>query len=171
VSADAAVQTPGRPGDFNFLAGEWRIANRRRVSSHEGEARWDEFEGSATVWSALEGAASVEELRIPARGFAGLGIRLLDVAGQRWADHWVSGRSGVLLPQPLWGGFVDGVGLFEADDTDEHGQPLRVKGVWDQITATTCRWWQATSRDGGANWEPDWFMHWSRVGRAGSGPG
>lgn len=46
------------------------------------------------------GIGSVEELRIPARNFSGMGLRLLDVERRLWADHWVNARSGVLTPPP-----------------------------------------------------------------------
>jgi hypothetical protein len=78
---------------------------------------WDTFEGEATCWTVLAGAASIEELRVPARGFSGLGIRLLDVNKHLWADYWVSSRDGVLTPPPMWGSFESGVGTFVAAGT------------------------------------------------------
>jgi hypothetical protein len=67
----------------------------------------------------------------------------------------------VLSPPPLTGGFEGGVGTFLADDEDD-GKPIQVRGVWDRITPTSCRWHQATSRDGGKSWVHDWFMDWTR---------
>src|ERR1700741_2820451 len=69
-----ATPTPGRPGDFDFLTGEWRIHNRSIVNG-----AWLEYEGEATVVGILGGVCSVEELRIPSRNFSGMGLRLLDV--------------------------------------------------------------------------------------------
>jgi hypothetical protein len=166
------VQTPAKPGhagEFDFLAGHWRIAHRRLATKADGSSHWDEFEGEASCWSVLNGAASIEELRIPARGFSGMGIRLLDVQRARWADFWVSGRTGVLVPEPMWGGFVGGVGTFIAEDKDDQG-PMLVRGIWDRITAQSCRWQQASSRDGGASWVDNWFMDWVRVGATPSPP-
>ena len=62
-----ATPTPGEPGDFDFLTGEWRIHNRSLVN---GE--WLEYPGEATVHAILAGVGSVEELRIPARNFSGM---------------------------------------------------------------------------------------------------
>lgn len=59
------------------------------------------------------------------------------------------------------GGFVDGVGTLSADDIDGT-QPVRVRGVWDRITASSCRWSQALSRDGGKTWVEDWLMDWTK---------
>jgi hypothetical protein len=163
-TAVAAVATstlpPGKPGDFDFLAGEWRIANRRLKAPGE----WDAFPGEATVTPILGGVGSVEELRIPARGFAGMGLRLLDVKEGVWRDFWVNAKSGVLTPPGMPGHFVDGAGVFEADDEDQ-GQPIKVRGIWDQITPKSCRWRQMISRDGGKSWETNWEMAWLRQER------
>lgn len=153
----------GRPGDFAFLTGTWRIHNRRRKGP--GAEAWDEFPGEATCWSLLAGAASVEELRIPARDFSGMGLRLLDRERRVWSDFWVNARSGVLAPPGLTGGFRDGAGIFTAEDQDGEVKVL-VRSVWDRITPTSCRWHQAASRDGGKSWVEDWLMDWSRVGAA-----
>ena len=158
-TAAAPGPTPGKPGDFNFLAGEWRISHRRRRA---GEAGWDEFPGEATCWTILGGVGSVEELRIPARDFSGMGLRLLDLEKRVWNDFWVNGKSGVLAPPGLTGSFENGAGIFIADDMDGT-QPIKVRGVWDRITPGSCRWHQAVSRDGGKTWEENWFMDWVRV--------
>ncbi|WP_295642630.1 hypothetical protein [uncultured Methylibium sp.] len=159
-AARAATQPPpatGRPGDFDFLSGEWKIAHRRLK-----DGVWDNFDGEATVHGLLGGIASVEELRIPARGFSGLGLRLLDTGRGLWADYWVNGKAGVLTPPPSWGSFVDGVGLWDSDEEDG-GQPIVVRGAWDQITPGSCRWYQAVSRDGGRQWQENWVMRWTRA--------
>jgi hypothetical protein len=114
------------------------------------------------VHGLLGGVASVEELRIPARNFSGMGLRLLDVERKLWADHWVNSRSGVLVPPPVWGSFEGGVGLWDSDDKDGE-VPIIVRGAWDQITPRSRRWYQATSRDGGTTWQDNWVMQWSRV--------
>ena len=58
--------------------------------------------------------------------------------------------------------FRDTVGVFESDDVHD-GKPIKVRGIWDNITATTCRWHQTVSDDGGTTWKPNWFMDWKRV--------
>jgi len=153
----AAPASAGAARDFDFLAGQWNIKHRRLQ-----EAKWDTFEGEATCWTVLGGAASIEELRIPARKFSGLGIRLLDVKQRVWCDYWVNARDGILTPPPSTGVFTNGVGTFTADDVDGK-QPIKVRGVWDRITASSCRWHQATSRDGGKTWQENWFMDWQRA--------
>lgn len=151
---------PGEPGDFDFLAGEWRIAHRRLKSP--ADAMWDEFEGEATCWTILGGVGSVEELRIPSRDFAGMGLRLLDVEKKIWNDFWVNARSGVLSTPGMTGAFHDAIGTFTAEDRDGD-QPIIVRGIWDRITPHSCRWHQSVSRDDGKSWVDNWFMDWTRV--------
>lgn len=150
----------GKVGEFDFLAGEWKIANRRLKDETANE--WDEFEGEATCWSILNGQGSIEELRIPARQFAGMGLRLLDVKKKQWQDFWVNARSGELTGPGTPGHFVDGAGIFESEEKDGENT-IRARGIWDQITEKSCRWRQAVSRDDGKTWQENWVMHWTRV--------
>jgi hypothetical protein len=159
ASSTRPAPPPGKPGDFDFLAGTWKIQHRRLAP---GTTAWDEFEGEATCWTILGGAGSVEELRVPARAFSGLGLRLLDRAAGVWKDHWVNGKSGALVGEGTAGGFVDGVGVFISEDVED-GKPVLYRGQWDEIGPTRCRWSQAVSRDGGVSWDDNWVMHWRRV--------
>lgn len=161
AKADDKVATPlptGRPGDFEFLAGEWKVKHQRLSNG-----KWDHFEGEATVRSILGGVGSVEELRIPARNFSGMGLRLLDLQRKLWADYWVSSKDGLLTPPPSWGSFVDGVGTWDSTEADANGQPVIWRGVWDRITPTSCRWYQQSSSDNGRSWKDTWFMAWTRA--------
>lgn len=125
-------------------------------------AAWDEFTAEATCWTILDAASSVEELRIPERNFHGMGLRLPEAGRGAWIDYWVNARDAVLATPGMAGGFRDGAGIFEADDTDGD-VPIRVRSVWDRITPTSCRWHQAVSRDGGTTWDENWVMHWARA--------
>lgn len=158
VPALPATATPGRPGDFGFLDGRWRIRHLKR----RGEG-WDRFDGEARCWSILGGIGSVEELLIPVRDFSGLGLRLLDVARREWSDHWVNAKSGVVTTPGQTGSFEGGAGLF-ASTYEEGGKTLQSMGIWDRIGPGVCRWRQVASADGGKTWEHDWVMHWRRVG-------
>jgi hypothetical protein len=155
-AADPTAGT-GKPGEFDFLTGSWTIANRKRTKP--GADGWDVFPGASTCWSILGGIASIEELRIPARDFSGMGLRLLDVEKRVWSDFWVNGKSGVLTTPGTTGRFADGAGVFVSDEEDG----VTVRGVWDRITERSCRWSQAISRDGGKTWEDDWLMDWTRA--------
>jgi hypothetical protein len=150
---------PGKPGDFDFLAGEWRIRHRRLPA---GASAWDEFDGEATCWTILGGVGSVEELRIPARDFSGMGLRLLDLETRIWSDFWVNAKSGALTTPGQTGGFENGVGTFLTSDT-QNGRPVLYRGVWDEITPVSCRWRQGSSHDNGASWTDSWIMTWRRA--------
>lgn len=147
--------------DFDFLAGEWTISNRRLRAP--GTDDWEEFPGEATVHSVLGGMASIEELRAAAGGFIGMGVRVFRPETNEWADHWVGGRNGV-VSEPMMGTFVDGVGTFTAVE-EEDGVEVTARSVWDRITPTSCRWHQATSKDGGETWDVNWEMEWQRATR------
>lgn len=157
LAAPARPQATGKPGDFDFLTGNWHIKNRRLKGKD-----WDAFDGEASVVGILAGVVSVEELRMPARDFGGMGLRSLDLATGLWADFWVNRNSGVVGPQATWGSFVNGVGTWDADEIED-GKPVIVRGVWDQITPESCRWYQAVSRDQGKTWEENWVMHFQRI--------
>lgn len=150
--------TPGKAGDFDFLTGEWRIHHWWL----RGVDEWLEFDGEATVFAILGGIVSVEELRIPVRDFNGMGLRALDVEKRVWSDHWVNAKSGVVTSPGQLGSFENGAGIFVSEDTVD-GKPVKYAGIWDQITATSCRWRQGSSRDGGATWDQSWIMHWTRA--------
>ncbi len=157
-AVQAAAPPDGKPGDFDFLAGNWSIKHRRLKAPGD----WDLFDGEATCWTILGGVGSVEELRIPARSFAGMGLRLLDVGNKIWSDFWVNAKSGVLTTPGLTGAFQDGAGVFVADDVDGD-RPIKVRSVWDRITPKSCRWHQAVSYDAGKTWAENWNMDWTRI--------
>jgi hypothetical protein len=150
--------TPGKSGDFDFLAGEWKISQRRLKAPGE----WDAFEGEATVHTILGGVGSVEDLRIPARNFGGLGLRTLDVEKKVWYDIWVNAKSGLVVGPGVPGSFENGAGIFVSED-EENGAKVLYAGVWDRITKTSCRWRQASSKDGGTTWDQNWIMDWTRA--------
>jgi hypothetical protein len=157
LAAETKAAPLGKPGDFDFLTGEWRIHNR-----YLEKGAWIEFPGEATVVGILHGVVSVEELRIPARGFAGMGLRALDVEKKVWVDHWVNAKSGVVPVPGQTGVFVDGVGTFT--NQEKEGDTLVLcRGIWDRITPSSCRWTQSISRDGGKTWVDNWYMDWTRV--------
>lgn len=151
---------PGRAGEFDFLTGQWRIRHQRLKDAARDD--WDRFDGEATCWSILGGVASIEELRIPARQFSGMGLRLFDSSRGHWFELWTNATGAALAGPGMPGGFRDGAAVFEADDSDGD-TPIRVRSTWDRIIARGCRWQQAVSRDGGWTWAPNWIMEWERV--------
>lgn len=148
------------PGDFDFLTGEWTIKHRRFDTS--GPKGKEERNGSATVRRVLDGMGSIEELRDGDGKIFGMGVRIWHPQEKLWADHWTAAVDGLVNP-PQLGQFIDGEGVFLADD-EWDGQKVRIKAIWDKITPTSCRWYQMMSRDDGKSWESGWYMDWTRVG-------
>ncbi|MFD1660385.1 hypothetical protein ACFSL4_19785 [Streptomyces caeni] len=149
-------------GDFDFLVGTWDVANRRLVAPLTGGGEWDEFPGTAVCHGTLfGGAANLDEIAFPAKGFSGLTLRLFDPVREEWSLNWVSSRTGLLQP-PVHGRFGDdGRGEFHGDDTHD-GTPVRCRFIWSGITSASAYWEQAFSTDGGASWETNWTMELRR---------
>lgn len=160
IGKGPGIVTGKGPGDFDFLTGEWTIVIRNFDTSGPDGTR--ERKSSATVHRVLGGAGSIEELRNADGSMWGMGVRVWRAEEGKWADHWTAAQNGVVNP-PQLGQFVDGSGVFLMDDEDA-GKPVRIRAVWDRITATSCRWHQALSRDAGQTWEYGWYMDWTRIG-------
>ncbi|MBL0923284.1 MAG: hypothetical protein IBJ12_02305 [Sphingomonadaceae bacterium] len=146
-------------GDFDFLAGEWKIRHRRLKDGTNDI--WEESVSGATVHRVLDGMGSIEELRKPDGSFLGMGVRVWLPQEKKWADHWTSAANGVVNP-PQKGEFIDGEGVFISDE-EVDGIKWLYRGVWDKITPTSCRWHQSSSKDGGKTWEWNWWIDWTRV--------
>ena len=71
-------------------------------------------------------------------------------------------RSPHAIDVPVIGGFENGVGTFHADDTLD-GRPIRIRFHWLGTDGNTPRWEQAFSSDGGATWETNWIMQFTRA--------
>ncbi|MFI7428009.1 hypothetical protein ACIBPB_13565 [Micromonospora sp. NPDC049836] len=144
-------------GDFDFYVGTWQVTNRRLRERHVGSDDWDEFPGISVAHTFFDGAGSFDEIRFPTRDFAGATVRIRDAETGLWSIYWMNSQRGVLEQPPMVGRFVDGVGTFYADDSDE-GRPIRCRFIWSRITPTSCRWEQAFSTDGEQTWETNWIM-------------
>ena len=146
--------------NFDFLVGNWTVANRKLRERLVGCQDWDEFESSSVAWNLLNGAAQVDQFTFP-DGATALTLRLLDPETGTWSLRWAASTDGVLLP-PVVGRFDDdGVGLFYGDD-QEQGTPVRVRYKWSDITENSARWEQAFSTDGEQTWEINWIMQLTR---------
>lgn len=146
--------------DFDFLYGEWNVANRRLNDLFVGSTEWREF--SATSWARplLGGVGNVDEMDCPSEGFSGATIRLQDQASGQWSIYWADSRSGRLFP-PVVGSFAGGRGDFYGDD-EVDGRPIRAHFIWSAITPDSARWEQEFSVDDGVTWETNWVMEFSR---------
>ena len=147
-------------GDFDFSTGSSDVRHRRLRQWLAGCGEWEEFSATTECWQLVGGAANVDELQVPERGFTRLSLRLLDPERGEWTIYWANSRDGRLQP-PVTGRFRDGVGLFYGDDTHE-GRAVRVRYTWSAITPVSARWDQAFSSDQGQTWEVNWIMEFTR---------
>ena len=155
---------PGAAEDFDFLMGDWTVANRRLTSRWTGRPQWETFEGVSHCEPRLGGVSNIDEIVFPGRGFSGLTVRLFDTAARRWSIYWISSRDGLLQP-PVHGGFDGDVGEFYGEDLDD-GRFILVRFLWWKRgpqggPSGGPRWEQAFSPDGRA-WETNWVMDFRR---------
>lgn len=158
VRADA----PGSGGahGFDFEIGNWRVHHRLKRANGE----WWEFDGTCSLHTLMGGASNVEEhIFTKASGTTyGVALRTYDAQQDHWSIWWFDSRSmSGPLQTPNVGRFANGVGQFYAEFTDD-GKTIRSRLQWSAITATSARWEQAYSYDGGKTWDTNWIMTFAR---------
>lgn len=148
--------------DFDFLHGRWRISNRRLI-----RGAWVEFDAIGVAGPVLGGSGNVDSFSVAAMppdgtAFEGMSLRLYVPGSDTWRIWWAStSRPGHLDP-PVEGRFIDGRGEFAGDD-EWNGKPIKVRFRWSDMMPSSARWEQAFSYDGGATWETNWTMSFTRL--------
>lgn len=147
---------------FDWFVGNWTSTQRRLRWPLTESDEWYEFPGVHRAWNVLDGFGNFDEAMFPTQGFGGVTLRLYDKSSDEWSLYWASSRSGLSLP-PVVGRFgADGRGVFTSPDVYD-GKPIQVRYVWSEITATTARWDQAFSADGGTTWQTNWIAEFTRT--------
>jgi len=149
--------------DFDFLIGDWNIANERLVGRLKGSSAWERFPATSRVEKVMADPQGVhggnlDQMYVPAKGFTGMTLRLYDPATELWSIYWSDTWSHRLFP-PTVGRFDGPVGTFFGDDV-EGGVPVKVRFLWTRETDPV--WEQAMSADGGETWERNWVMRFAR---------
>jgi hypothetical protein len=159
--AHPSINLTGAHG-FDFLAGEWRV-HHRRISPATG--KWVEFDGTCNARLMMEGSASVEEhlLNSPSGPYRAIGLHSYDATTGKWSNWWLDGRypAGPLDP-PVQGTFENGVASTYSE-FDKDGKKAIARLKWLDITATSFRFEQSSSADGGKTWETNWMMEFARA--------
>jgi hypothetical protein len=75
-------------GDFDFFVGSWDGVQRRLAKPLAGCREWDEFGSTTQCFRLFDGAANMDELAVPDRGFKGVTLRLFDPARAEWSIYW-----------------------------------------------------------------------------------
>jgi hypothetical protein len=160
---NAATENDGRH-DFDFFAESvWNVSHRRLKAFLADATEWDAFSGTVTTRTFLNNLGTIDENEIhaPAGTYRGSTLRLFDPAARLWAVHWMDGRSGVLEPGAR-GRWEDGRCTLLSDDTFA-GRPIKLRQIYSRFPERNPHWEQAMSVDGGATWETNWHMDYSRA--------
>lgn len=150
--------------DFDFQQGRWHVRHRRLTARLAGCTSWEEFPGTSEQRPLLGGNGNIEDnlLHLPGGSYRAVALRSHDPASGSWAIWWLDGRAPHRLDVPVIGRFENGVGRFHADDVLD-GRPVRLRFLWLGTDGDTPRWEQALSPDGGASWETNWTMEFTRA--------
>jgi hypothetical protein len=153
-----------RAHDWDWFEGRWNVRHRRLTARLQSCQTWEEFAGTCTMWRTLGGLGNVDDnlLHLPGGAYRAMTVRAYDASKGQWAIWWFDGRDPTVLEPPVLGGFSDGVGQFLADDT-LNGKPVKVRFLWTRTDTPSPRWEQAFSPDGGATWETNWVMEFTRA--------
>ena len=151
-------------GDFDSFLGKWQVRHRRLKQRLAGSTQWEEYDGTTHWQSILGGIANFNDSVVnrSTGTYRGMGLRAFDASTNTWTDWYLDGRSPTKVSLDGTGTFVDRVGIFLSDDTFE-GKPIKVRGMFTPLSATTMQWEQAFSPDGGKTWETNYVMHHRRI--------
>ena len=144
--------------DFDFEVGRWQVYSRRLKEWLQGSTDWEEFEGVANARKILGGLGIIDEItnERPTGQAHGMTVRLFDPQTQQWSIYFADSIHGTLTT-PLIGRFTQGRGTFYAFEPIG-GKHILSRYLWLDITATSYRWEQAFSADGGSTWETNWVQ-------------
>jgi hypothetical protein len=149
--------------DFDFIAGKWRVHNKRLREWLKGSDEWEEFEATSVARLLFGGLGNLDEITMERGGgrVYGTTLRLFDPQTRLWSIYWASSTNGKLL-EPMIGRFEGGRGEFYDQEIYE-GQRVFSRFIWSVLDANTARWEQAFSPDGGRTWETNWTMDFTRM--------
>lgn len=151
------------PSDFDFVIGNWLVKHRKLKDRLTGCGEWAEFDGLSSTQKILGGFGNIEDnhLFFPEASVRAAALRSYNAETGQWSIWWLDGRFPGSLDVPVVGNFVDGVGVFLADDV-LNGRPIKVRFTWTVPILDSPLWEQAFSADGGETWETNWIMAFTR---------
>ena len=173
AQADAPATTAGKresapprdgQADFDFEIGSWKTHLRRLVRPLTGSTTWVEYDGTTVVRKVWNGRANLVELEVdgPAGHIEALSLRLYNPQSRQWSLNFSNSASGTMAI-PTIGEFRNGRGEFYDQET-LNGRAILVRFVILPVSATTVRFEQSFSDDGGTTWELNWVAIDTRVG-------
>jgi hypothetical protein len=153
------LERSGDLHDFDYFQGAWVTRQRRLKARGVGSTEWEEFPATLCMSLYLDGMATVDEMWMPTRQWAGLTLRTFDLEKRQWSIYWVSSARG-RLDSPVVGGFEGSRGEFYGEDRDGD-RPVKVRYTWVKLDADHARWEQAFSYDD-RTWETNWTADFTR---------
>jgi hypothetical protein len=143
--------------DFDFLAGNWTMENKRLKARLAGSTEWIEYPStSENRGTILQGIGNMDFYRssfntVGGKSYEGLTLRLFNPKTKLWSLYWVDSNLGTMDP-PVVGSFEGSIGTFYCKDVFK-GKPILVMFKWDKTDPENPVWCQAFSPDNGATWE------------------
>lgn len=162
--SDAKPSSSDHVHDFDLFFGTWHAEHRRLKVRLASNKEWVTFDGTQVRTPLLGGQANIDDniFNAPTGSYRGLTLQCYAPKTRMWSVWWLDGRDPAELNAPLIGAFRGGVGTFVMDDTFK-GEPIKVRFIWSEITATSHKWEQAFSADGGKTWETNWVTQYTRI--------
>ncbi|HTE05263.1 MAG TPA: hypothetical protein VK824_03625 [Planctomycetota bacterium] len=150
------------PRDFDFLAGGWKIRNRKLKEPLSGRDEWDEFDATQNLRQILRGFGNFDMFSAVWDGkpFEGFTLRLFDPKTRLWTIYWADSNAAQLDGGKV-GSFDGDTGDFFARDVFA-GRDIIVKFHWDKRNPEAPVWSAAFSADEGRTWEWNWHAHFTR---------
>lgn len=150
VGAATAPTTSPSPAvdQFAFWVGEWDV-----FSANGGRA------GASRIERILGGFVILENWS-GADGMSGKSFNTYDPSTQRWRQHWVDDRGGVLDFRD--GQFVDGVLTFHASWSQPDGSRRQRRLSFTDLGEAGVRQYSELSTDGGSTWTQEYELFYRR---------
>ena len=148
--------------DFDFLAGGWRIRNRKLKEPLTGCDEWLEFTATQNLRPILHGLGNFDifSTEFDGKPFEGFTLRLFDPQTRLWTIYWADSDVGKLDGGKV-GSFDGDIGEFFARDVFA-GREILVKFHWDKRNPEAPVWSAAFSSDEGRTWEWNWYAYFAR---------
>jgi hypothetical protein len=159
VPLDANEKADDAAADWAFLAGTWRVRNRRL----KPDGSWEEFNSTLSNRPTMGGLGNVGDnlFEAPGGSYRGLSMRSFDPNTKMWRSWWLDGRTPSVIAPALAGKFDQGTGTLIGDDVIG-GRKVKVRSVWSRITPRSAQWEQAISDDG-KRWQANWIAELDRL--------
>lgn len=155
--------------DFDWDIGAWKTHQRRRLHPLTGSNEWVDYHGTDTVKRLWQGAnTGMIEADGPAGHLEIFTIRMYSPESHQWAISFTNPAAGA-MSAPVTGEFKNGRAEFY-DQEPYKGRQILVRFAISDITASSCRFEQSFSDDGGKTWEVNFIVTETRM-KSGSAHG